>query len=70
MRADSVVPPLVAAAPSSISVDRSPQPVASAGTIRVTAGKTLYRICVESFGSCTPKRLQEISQAQSLAEQS
>jgi len=60
VHADSVVPPLVAAAPSSISVNRILQPVASAGTVRVTAGKTLYRICVESFGSCTPKRLQEI----------
>ncbi len=60
VHADSVVPPLVAAAPSSISVNRIPQPVASAGTVRVTAGKTLYRICVERFGSCTPKRLQEI----------
>ena len=60
MLAASVVPPLVAVVPSSVGMDVRPQPVASAGTIRVTAGKTLYRICVESFGSCNPEHLQEI----------
>ena len=60
MQAASVVPPLVAVVPSSAGMDQRPQPVASAGTIRVTAGKTLYRICVESFGSCNPEHLQEI----------
>jgi type II secretory pathway predicted ATPase ExeA len=58
--AASVIPPLVQVVPSSAGVDVRPQPEASAGTIRVTAGKTLYRICVESFGSCNPEHLQEI----------
>jgi hypothetical protein len=58
--AASVIPPLVPVVPSSAGVDVRPQPEASAGTIRVTAGKTLYRICVESFGSCNPEHLQEI----------
>jgi general secretion pathway protein A len=58
--AASVVPPPVPVVTSSVPVDVRPQPEASAGTIRVTAGKTLYRICVESFGRCNPEHLQEI----------
>jgi hypothetical protein len=58
--AASVIPSLVPVVPSSAGVDVRPQPVASAGTIRVTAGKTLYRICVESFGRCNAEHLQEI----------
>jgi general secretion pathway protein A len=62
VQAESIVPPLVTrapSAPSSVSSQQGPQPVVAEGTIRVTQGQTLYHICVENFGSCTPARLEE-----------
>ena len=36
-----------------------PQP-GNAGLVRVTAGQTLYLICVQNMGSCNPERLRQI----------
>jgi hypothetical protein len=49
------------AAEFSSSARQEPQPVATASTIRVTPGRTLFGICTEKFGTCNPEMLQEIS---------
>jgi general secretion pathway protein A len=60
VRANSGVPPLVPTGPSLASRDQARVGTAPAGIIRVAPGQSLYRICVENFGSCSPGRLQEI----------
>jgi general secretion pathway protein A len=45
--------------PGASRADQTPRG-ASAGEVRVTAGQTLYIICVQSFGSCDSKLLQQI----------
>ena len=49
------------AAVFSSSAKQEPQPVASASTIRVMPGRTLFGICTEKYGTCNPQILQEIS---------
>jgi general secretion pathway protein A len=60
VRANSGVPPLVPTSPSLASRDQARVGTSPAGIIRVAPGQSLYRICVENFGSCSPGRLQEI----------
>jgi general secretion pathway protein A len=52
---------LDAATISPSSEKQEPQPVATARTIRVTPGRTLFGICTEKFGTCNPEILQKIS---------
>ncbi len=58
MLADRVVPSLTAAPDSSPVANQGQQ--AEGTTVRVTEGKTLRGICVDSFGKCDPELLEEI----------
>jgi general secretion pathway protein A len=60
VQADSLVPKIVAAVPSSPGANEEPQLPSPASTIPVAQGRTLRGICVENFGKCNPELLQEI----------
>ena len=58
-RANDGMPPLAVLSERPPSGEPMPQ-AGNAGSVRVTAGQTIYSICVQNFGSCNPERLREI----------
>jgi hypothetical protein len=60
VHANRVLPPPIPARSSFSSLQRNPQRATRANIIRVTAGQSLYRICIENFGCYNSERVQEI----------
>ena len=60
VHANRVLPRPIPARSSFSSLQQNPQRATQANIIRVTPGQSLYRICVENFGSCNSEQLQEI----------
>ncbi len=60
VHANRVLPPPIPARSSFISLQQNPQRATQANIIRVTAGQSLYKICIENFGCYNSERVQEI----------
>ncbi len=60
VHANRVLSPPIPARSSFLSLQQNPQRTTQANIIRVTAGQSLYRICIENFGCYTSERVQEI----------
>jgi len=60
VHANRVLPPPIPARSSFLSLQQNPQRATQANIIRVTAGQSLYRICIENFGCYNSERVQEI----------
>ena len=60
VHANRVLPRPIPARSSFSSLQQNPQRATQANIIRVAPGQSLYRICVENFGSCNSEQLQEI----------
>jgi len=60
VHANRVLPLPSPARSSFLSQQQNPQPATQANIIRVTAGQTLYSICIENFGCYNSERVQEI----------
>jgi hypothetical protein len=60
VHAKRVLPPSILARSSFSRLQQNPQRATQANIIRVTAGQSLYRICIENFGCYNSEHVQEI----------
>lgn len=60
VHANRVLPPPIRSRSSFLGLQQNPQRATQANFIRVKAGQSLYRICIENFGCYNSKRIQEI----------
>ena len=60
VHANRVLPPSIPMHSSFLSLQQNPQRPTQPNFIRVTAGQSLYRICIENFGCYNSEHVQEI----------